>query len=223
MFIYTFSLVTMKQPLTHRGRVTHICACRLTIIGSDNALSPVQRQAIIWTNAGILSIGPLGTNFSDILIKIDTFSFTKMHLKIMSGKWRPFCLSLNVLRIMSNKSYKSTILITKANKAKRKHEQFNRRWYGHKLQLNLTDPAIILPHVTEHGIQSRKPFFIGHLISMVPVGQCPSLKCHSSQRRDGPFIWHVIWSVMMGEMTFFGTKYCCHCYYNNFMCAVLIF
>ena len=33
-------------------------------IGSDNGLSPDQCQAIIWTNAGILLIGPLGTNFS---------------------------------------------------------------------------------------------------------------------------------------------------------------
>ena len=40
--------------LTLRGRVTHICVYRLTIIGSDNGLSPGRRQAIIWTNAGIL-------------------------------------------------------------------------------------------------------------------------------------------------------------------------
>ena len=39
-------------------------------IGSDNGLSPIRRQAIIWTNAGLLSIGPLETNFSEILIKI---------------------------------------------------------------------------------------------------------------------------------------------------------
>ena len=55
--------------LTHWGRVTHICNGNLTIIGSDNGLSPDRRQAIIWTNAGILLIGPLGTNFSEILIK----------------------------------------------------------------------------------------------------------------------------------------------------------
>ena len=54
--------------LTHWGRVTHICVSNLAIIGSDNGLSPGRYQAIIWTNAGILSIGPLGTNFSDILI-----------------------------------------------------------------------------------------------------------------------------------------------------------
>ena len=83
--------------LNHWGRVTHICAGKLTIIGSDNGLSPGRRQAIIWTNAGILLIRPLGTNFSEILIGIQTFSFKKMYLKMSSAKWRPFCLGLNVL------------------------------------------------------------------------------------------------------------------------------
>ena len=59
---------------THWGRVTHICVGKLTIIGSDNGLSSQRRQAIIWTNAGIMLIGPLGTNFSEILIEIQTFS-----------------------------------------------------------------------------------------------------------------------------------------------------
>ena len=53
-------------------------------------------QAIIWTNIGPL-IGPLGTNFSETLIKINTFSFKKMHFKMLSGKWQPFCLGLNAL------------------------------------------------------------------------------------------------------------------------------
>ena len=76
--------------LTHWGRVTHICISKLTIIGSDNGLSPGQRQAIIWTSAGILLIGPLGTNLSKILIGIQTLSFKKIHLKMSSAKWRPF-------------------------------------------------------------------------------------------------------------------------------------
>ena len=42
------------NELTHWGRVTHICVGNLTIIGSDNGLSPGRRQAIIWTSAGIL-------------------------------------------------------------------------------------------------------------------------------------------------------------------------
>ena len=83
--------------LAHWGRVTHICVGNLTIIASNNGLSPYRRQAIIWTNAGILLIGPLGTNFSEILIKILTFSFKKMRLKVSSAKRRPFCLVLNVL------------------------------------------------------------------------------------------------------------------------------
>ena len=33
--------------LTHWGRVTHICVSKLTIIGSDNGLSPGRCQAII--------------------------------------------------------------------------------------------------------------------------------------------------------------------------------
>ena len=86
------------SDLTHWGRVTHICVGNLTIIGSDNGLSPGRRQAITWTNVGILLIGPLGTNFSEMLIKIHTFSFKKIHLK-MSGKWRAFCLGLNVVRL----------------------------------------------------------------------------------------------------------------------------
>ena len=85
------------SPLTHWGRVTHICVSELTIIGSDNGLSPGRRQAIIWNNAGLLLIEPLGTNFSEISIGIQTFSFKKMHLNMSSAKWRPFCPGLNVL------------------------------------------------------------------------------------------------------------------------------
>ena len=66
--------------------MTHKCVGKLTGIGSDNGLSPGRCQAIIITNAGILLIGPLGTNFSKILIEIHKFSFKKMHLKMSSGK-----------------------------------------------------------------------------------------------------------------------------------------
>ena len=79
--------------------MTHICVGKLTISGSDNSLSPGRRQAIIWTNAGILLIGPLGTNFSEIFSEIQLFSFKKMHLKMSSVKWRPFYCGLNVLTV----------------------------------------------------------------------------------------------------------------------------
>ena len=83
--------------LTHWGQVTHICIGKSNIIGSDNSLSPDRHQAIIWTNAGVLLIGHLGTYFSEILTRIQTFLFKKIHMKMLSAKWRPFCLSLNVL------------------------------------------------------------------------------------------------------------------------------
>ena len=90
--------------ITHWGRVTHICIGKLTTIGSDNGLSPGRRQAIIRTIARILLIGPLGTNFSEILIWIQTFSFKKMHLKMSSAKWRLSCLGLNVIMFDANPS-----------------------------------------------------------------------------------------------------------------------
>ena len=63
----------------------HICVSKLTIIGFDNGLLPGLRQAIIWTNAGILLIGHLGTKFNEILIKIHTFPLKKIHLEMLSA------------------------------------------------------------------------------------------------------------------------------------------
>ena len=64
--------------------MTHICVVKQTIIGSDNGLSPGRPQAIIWTNAGILLIGLLGTKIREILIGIQTFTFKKKRLKVSS-------------------------------------------------------------------------------------------------------------------------------------------
>ena len=97
--MFPFDDVIMIWVLTHWGRIMNICISKLTIIGSDNGLSPGRHHAIIWTNAGILFIGPFGTNFSAISIRIQTFSLKKMHLKMLSGKWHPFCLGLNVLMV----------------------------------------------------------------------------------------------------------------------------
>ena len=64
---------------------------------------------LIWTS---------GTNFHETLSEIHTFSFMKMHLKMLSVKWRPFCLSLNVLRLMrrqgANEFMLSTSMLIKA-------------------------------------------------------------------------------------------------------------
>ena len=77
--------------------MTHICVNKLTVIGSDNGLSPGRRQAIIWTNAGILLIGPLGTNFSEIFIKMDIFiqenAFENVVWKMAAILSRPQCVN----------------------------------------------------------------------------------------------------------------------------------
>ena len=59
----------------------HIC-----VISSDNALPAGLHQAIIWTNAGMLLIEHLGTDFSEILIEIRTFVLTNLYLKVSSAK-----------------------------------------------------------------------------------------------------------------------------------------
>ena len=87
--------------------MTHICVGKLAIIGSYNGLLPGRHQAIIWINSGILLIEPSGTNFSEIFIKIHTFSWKKIHLKMSSAKYCPFCFGLSVLT--------DTLLVSKAS------------------------------------------------------------------------------------------------------------
>ena len=54
--------ISLSLLLTHWGRETHLCVGEHANIGPNNGLSPNRRQAIIWTNAGILLIEPLKTN-----------------------------------------------------------------------------------------------------------------------------------------------------------------
>ena len=105
IYIFMFPLNNSTcNGLTHWGWETHICVSEHVDIGSDYGLVPNRHQAIILTNAGILLIGPLRTNFNELLIEIHTFSFKKMHVKMSSGKWRPFCLSLNELKISESRT-----------------------------------------------------------------------------------------------------------------------
>ena len=87
----------LGHGLTHWGRVTHKYVSKLNIIGSDNGLSPGWRQAIIFTNAGILLIQNAGTNFREILSEIHTFSlrenaFENIVYEIAAIFSRPRCV-----------------------------------------------------------------------------------------------------------------------------------
>ena len=90
---------TRNNPDTATGELSHwvMHQKKSTNIGSDNGLSPVRRQAIIWTNPIILSIRPQGTYFDEFSFKIQKFPSKKTHLRISSAKWRPFFLDPNVL------------------------------------------------------------------------------------------------------------------------------
>ena len=72
----------------------HIWVSKLTIIGSDNGLVPIERQAIIWTNAPILSIQTWRTNINEILIIIDAFHSRKSIWKYCLENGGYFVLAL---------------------------------------------------------------------------------------------------------------------------------
>ena len=81
---YTHTVLNYPPYCRIYATVNHVS------IGSDNGLSPIRRQAIIWISSDLLSIRPSGTNFSEMITKIQKFSFTKMHMKISSAKRWPF-------------------------------------------------------------------------------------------------------------------------------------
>ena len=79
----------LSVSITHWGRVTYTCVSKLAIIGSNNGLSPGRRQAIFWSNAGIVLIGRLGTNCGEILIEVHAVSFKENAFEKLS---RPQCV-----------------------------------------------------------------------------------------------------------------------------------
>ena len=121
--------------------MTHICVSKLTIIGSNNGLAPGRCQAIIWTNAGILLIEPLGINFSEILIVIQIFSFKKMRLKMASAKWRPFCLRLNELKSTLVAFVYAIAVISLS------YELMLAQWVAFMARINLNSPSHIVGYM----------------------------------------------------------------------------
>ena len=94
----TISKFNLKEELTYWGKVTHICISKLAITGSDNGLSLELHQVIIWTNAEILLIGPLRTDFSENLIKINTLfnnkiAFENVVWKMVAILSQPQCVN----------------------------------------------------------------------------------------------------------------------------------
>ena len=83
-----------------RPSYAYICVSKTIIIVSDNGLSPARRQAIIWTNDGILLIGHLGTHFSEIIFEMQISLLKKIRLNLSSAKCCQFRFGLTVLRMI---------------------------------------------------------------------------------------------------------------------------
>ena len=88
---FTWSMHPNRLRVNSLRPSTHICVNKFTIIGSNGGLYPSRRQTIIWTNARILLIGPLGTNFSEILIAIQENAFESIVWHMASILSRPQC------------------------------------------------------------------------------------------------------------------------------------
>ena len=82
----------------HWGRVTHMRKRNLSLL--------VQIMACCFLGAKplpepmlyiVFQLYPPGTNFSLTVIKIQTFSFKNMYMKMSSANCHTFCLDLNVL------------------------------------------------------------------------------------------------------------------------------
>ena len=189
-----------KKCLTHWGRVTLICISKSIIIGSDNDSSLGQRKAIIWTNAGILLIEPSGTKFSELLIKIHTFSFKKMHLKMSFAKQRPFVsawisrATVPLLRYAPLTWHEGRKCFHEAMTWWITDPTVRRVWHG--LGLNVLPPNTclelillkLLPHlpVGKELIESHRTQFKGTLIELM------SLFMKLSWKHDTQCYYHVI-------------------------------
>ena len=96
VIMFDISKIRPKSVLSPVKAQKFSWCLKKAIIAADNDSLPVQQQAIIWTNAALLSVGLLGMYFSEIWIKIHKVSVRRMNFK-MSANWCPFCLGLNVL------------------------------------------------------------------------------------------------------------------------------
>ena len=96
--------MSCRNPTSYENFKLKICTCAQSrAFGTRAKFQPEMLtinviSGIVYFRKIILeSSRPLRTNVCEILTKIHTFACTKMNLKRLYAKWRPFCLGLNVL------------------------------------------------------------------------------------------------------------------------------
>ena len=168
----------------HSGQVTHICVGNLTIIGSGNGLSTGRRKAIIWAPDGILSIAPVGTKRS----------------KVLSAKWRPLCLSRNVLirHVTNNIIFTHISYICCYNF----HLQHRLAWLACVI-LNETEAPCLLTTITLVTIQLQ---FVGqsHQQTFDRISCSIELRLFISF-----FMWTQFWTNVSSHTTANAHNFCC--------------
>ena len=122
--------VYVPTELTHCGLVT-LHVIKLTIVGSENGLSPIRRHAITWSSTDLLSIRPFRTNFNEIWIETYNFPIKEMHLKCRLQNWRPICSCNSIShRIIFSRSPDATLPLLQLQHGKSKQ----RRFYDYNVQ-----------------------------------------------------------------------------------------
>ena len=122
-------------------------------IGSGYGLPPVRRQAITWTNADLLSIGPLGTNCSEVWIKVQNLLFIKMYVKMSSAEWLSCCSGgdelTDVLKFIFHLSWPHSSLCPLLLSLIRPSPMTNRK-YDTGYWLGVIHPTFIAPFFPYH-------------------------------------------------------------------------
>ena len=151
-----------------------MCVGKFTIIGTGNGLSPGRHQIIIWTSAGILSVGPLGTHFSEIWIEIHIYFHSRKCI------WK---FLRNVGHVISDSTTRS-----KQIRAKQLHS-IHFQWYLTVILLRCITSFIKLnAKVFQTRLSDHKPTLsevirvTWRLLGKWPISKstsnCKQMKCH---------------------------------------------
>ena len=180
--------------LTNWGRVTHICVSKLIIIGSDNGLSPDRRQAIVWTNAGIL-LKHWGRDEMDAISQTtfsNAFSWMKIfehrlefHMKFVPKD--PINNILALVQIMAwgrpgDKPLSESMMVSLPTHICVTRPQWVNWILGNKLQWNFNrNSNIFVQEIAfENGVCEMASIFLG-LSVLIPVG--------NRTRTPGCYFW----------------------------------
>ena len=139
----------------------------------------LRRQVIIWTNASLMSVGPLWRKFNEILIEGQYRAYKKMHLNMYSAKCLPFCRGLNVLTLEVSRH------LARSRKISRIRETLKETWLTSLSVLCLLIGARTCTVMVKLAIRLKRP-----ALEMWNIDS--SHKCHNVLR-GWVGLWGFLW------------------------------